>query len=283
MKVVSHSEISTYLECQKKWELQYHYGIKFDNVHFQFGSMGHKALETRIIPDEMLYPELKEAFGISSWKNYFQPIFDEIDKRMADYELLHTELKVENETIKGVIDAVWKHKETGRYLITDYKFSTSDKGQEDVLLDEQMYIYAVLLASQMNILLEQIDIGYINIPKKEMDNPRVLKSGALSKDKAQNVTYDKYVEKIKELGLNIEDYQDFLDEIHGRTLLSIEHQPINIDMAYQIMNNIDLVIRDMQKGYVIEKCSFQCKKCDYIQYCKYGKEIKNEIKQENNL
>lgn len=280
---VSHSEISTYLECQKKWDLQYNKGIKFDNVHFQFGSLGHKTLETRIIPDEMLYPELKDAFGISSWYNYFTPIFKELDDRMSDYELLYQELSVENETIKGVIDAVWRHKTTGRYLITDYKFSTSDKGQEDVLLDEQMYIYAVLLAVKLNIPLEQIDIGYINIPKKEMDNPRVLKNGTLSKDKAQNVTYEKYVEKIKELNLNIADYEDFLSEIHGRTLLTIEHQPINIDMVYRIMNNIDNVICDMKKGYVLEKCSFQCKKCDYIQYCKYGKEIKNEIRKENNL
>lgn len=282
-KLVSHSEISTYLDCQKKWDLQYNKGIKFDNIHFQFGSLGHKTLETRIIPDEMLYPELKEAFNISSWKNYFEPIFKEIDNRMKNYTLLYKELKVENEFIKGVIDAVWRHNETGQYLITDYKFSTSDKGQEDVLLDEQMYIYAVLLAEQLGISLDNIHIGYINIPKKEMDNPRVLKNGALSKDKAQNVTYEKYVEKIKELNLNIADYEDFLSEIHGRTLLTIEHQPINIDMVYRIMNNIDNVIRDMCKGYVLEKCSFQCKKCDYIQYCKYGKEIKNEIKEENSL
>lgn len=275
-KTTSHSEISTYLECQQKWYLQYHKGIKFDNIHLQFGSMGHKALETRVIPDELLYPELKEAFGISSWQNYFTPIFKEIDDYFKDYELLYSELGVENEIIRGVIDCVWKHKTNGRYLITDYKFSNTDKGQEDVLLDEQMYIYAVLLAVKLNIPLEQIDIGYINIPKKEMDNPRVLKSGALSKDKAQNVTYDKYVEKINELGLKIEDYEDFLSEIQGKKLISIQPQPINIDMALRIMNNIDNVVKDMQKGYVLEKCSFQCKKCDYIQYCKYGKEIKNE-------
>lgn len=272
-KAVSHSEISTYLECQKKWDLQYNKGIKFDNVHFQFGSLGHKTIETRLIPDEALYPELKETFGISSWLNYFTPIFKELDERMSDYELLYSELPVENEVLKGVIDAVWQHKETKRYLITDYKFSTSDKGQEDVLLDEQMYIYAVLLAVKLNISLDQIDIGYINIPKKEMDNPRVLKNGTLSKDKAQNVTYEKYVEKIHELGLKIEDYEDFLSEISGRKLLTIEHQPINMDMVYRIMENIDNVIQDMSKGYVLEKCSFQCKRCEYIQYCKYNKQL----------
>lgn len=283
MKTVSHSEISTYLDCQKKWDLQYNKGLRFDNIHTRFGSMGHNVLETRIIPDEILYPELKEEFGISSWCRYFEPIFKEIDAYFKDYELIYTEHRVENEVLKGVIDCVWKHKTTGRYLITDYKFSNTDKGQEDVLLDEQMYIYAVLLALELGISLEQIDIGYINIPKKEMDNPRVLKSGQLSKDKAQNVTYEKYVDTINELGLNMADYEDFLAEIKGRKLISIEPQPINVDMAYRIMENVDNVVRDMQKGYVLEKCSFMCKRCDCIQYCKYNKEIKNEIRKEKSI
>lgn len=283
MKTVSHSEISTYLDCQKKWDLQYNKGLRFDNIHTRFGSMGHNVLETRIIPDEILYPELKEEFGISSWCRYFEPIFKEIDVYFKDYELIYTEHRVENEVLKGVIDCVWKHKTTGRYLITDYKFSNTDKGQEDVLLDEQMYIYAVLLALELGLSLEQIDIGYINIPKKEMDNPRVLKSGQLSKDKAQNVTYEKYVETINELGLNMADYEDFLAEIKGRKLISIEPQPINVDMAYRIMENVDNVVRDMQKGYVLEKCSFMCKRCDCIQYCKYNKEIKNEIRKEKSV
>ena len=60
--MVSHSEITTYLDCQKKWELQYIKGLKVDNIHLQFGSMGHKVLETRVIPDESLYPELKDKF-----------------------------------------------------------------------------------------------------------------------------------------------------------------------------------------------------------------------------
>jgi CRISPR/Cas system-associated exonuclease Cas4 (RecB family) len=139
-----------------------------------------------------------------------------------------------------------------------------------------MYIYAVLFALKEAVSLERIDIGYINIPKKEMDNPRILKSGQLSKDKAQNVTYDKYVETINELNLNIADYEDFLDEIKGRKLVSIQPQPINVDMAFRIMENIDNVVKDMNKGYVLEKCSFMCKKCPYIDYCKYNKPIKKE-------
>ena len=272
MKQISHSEISTYLDCQKKWELQYIKGIKIDNVHFQFGSMAHKVMETRQIPDETLYPELKEAFHISSWSKYFGAILDELDSRMSDYEQIEREYAIETDEIKGVIDAVWKHKQTGRILITDYKFSTSDKGTEDVLLDEQMYIYAVVYATKNNLSLSDIDIGYINIPKTEMNEPRILKNGALSKDKAQNVTVKRVLEKINELGLDVHDYEDFLSEIAGKHLLTIVISPINPDMAIRIMTNIDNVIKDMQKGYVLEKCTFMCKRCEYLQYCKYGKQ-----------
>lgn len=272
-KRVSHSEITTYVDCQKKWELQYAKGLKIDNIHFQFGSMAHKVMETRQIPEEELYLNLKESFGISSWKNYFESIFDELDERMKDYEILYKEYKVENEDMVGVIDVVWKHKDTGKYLITDYKFSNSDKGQVDILLDEQMYIYAVLFASMNGLTLDDVSIGYINIPKTEMNQPRILKTGKLSKDKAQNTTYKKYLAKINELGLNVCDYEDILLELKNKYLLTIEMSTINIDMACRIMENIDNIIKDMSKGYVLEKCSYMCKRCECLEYCKYGKDI----------
>ena len=271
---VSHSEITTYLDCQKKWDLIYNKGLTIDNVHLQFGSMGHKVLETREIPDEMLYPELKEEFGIQSWKNYFTTILNELDEYFKDYEILHKEYRVENEYIKGVIDVVWRHKTTGRILITDYKFSTKNKGLEDILLDEQMYLYAMVYGTNNNLSIDDIDIGYINIPKCEMTKPRVLKNGTLSKDKAQNTTYNLYVESINELGLNISDYEDILSELTNKTMINVAISQMNRDMMRRIAENVDHVIRDMEKGYVLEKCAFQCKYCDFLQYCKYGKEIK---------
>ena len=271
---ISHSEITTYLDCQKKWDLVYNKGLKIDNVHLRFGSMGHEVLETREIPDEMLYPELKEEFGIQSWKNYFTTILNELDEYFKEYEVLHKEYRIENEQIKGVIDAVWRHKTTGRILITDYKFSTKNKGLEDILLDEQMYLYAMVYGLRNNLGIDDIDIGYVNIPKCEMIKPRVLKNGTLSKDKAQNTTYNLYVESINELGLNISDYEDILSELTNKTMINVSISQMNRDMMLRIAQNVDNVIKDMEKGYVLEKCTFQCKYCDFIQYCKYGKEIK---------
>ena len=37
--------------------------------------MAHKVLETREIPDEALYSNLKDAFDIKSWDKYFKNIF----------------------------------------------------------------------------------------------------------------------------------------------------------------------------------------------------------------
>lgn len=273
-KQISHSEITTYLDCQKKWDLVYNKGLKIDNVHLQFGSMGHEVLETREIPDEMLYPELKEEFGIQSWKNYFTTILNELDEYFKDYEVLHKEYRIENEQLKGVIDVVWRHKTTGRILITDYKFSTKNKGLEDILLDEQMYLYAMVYGVQNKLSIDDIDIGYVNVPKCEMVKPRVLKNGTLSKDKAQNTTYNLYVESINELGLNISDYEDILSELTNKTMINVAISQMNRDMMLRIAQNVDNVIRDMEKGYVLEKCTFQCKYCDFLQYCKYGKEIK---------
>lgn len=279
MKKVSHSEISTYLDCQKKWELIYQKGLKIDNIHFQFGSMGHKVLETEVIPDETLYPELKEAFQISSWNNYFVQILNEIHEwsETNHYKPLHKEYHIETDEIVGVIDVVWVNTITNKILITDYKFSNSDKDITDVLLDEQMYIYAVAYAHENKMPLDNIEIGYINISKQELGDPRVLKNGTLSKDKAQSTSYQKYLAKIKELNLNEADYTEVLDELKNKTATHITISSINVDMAYRIMNNLDNTIKDMQKGYVLEKCSYLCKKCEYLEYCKYGRMIKNDI------
>lgn len=271
MKKISHSEITTYLDCQKKWELQYIKKMRISNPHLVFGDIGHKVLCDGKIPDELLYPELKEFFQIKSWKNYFTNILRERDSLIKDYDIVAKEEPVEDDTLKGIIDLILRHKETGRYLLVDYKFSTGVKKYTELLVDEQLYIYAFLYSNKNNIPLENIDIGYMNISKSDLDYPRVLNNGKLSKDKNQNTTFDMYVEKIKELNLKIEDYLDVLDILKDKKQLSLYSSSINLDMLIKILSNIDNVIKDMNKGYVLEKCSYMCSKCDFYPYCKEGK------------
>lgn len=266
---ISHSEIQTFLDCQKKWHLRYHLKLKLDTIHTQFGNMAHSVLETHNIPEESLYPELKEEFGIKSWKDYFTTIINELRRRMADYNLLEQEIMLEHDYLKGKIDAVWRHKITGKYLLTDYKFSATKKDQMDLLIDQQLYVYAVLYSLEKNITLDNIEIGFITIPKTELDKPRVLSNGGLSKDKRQNTTVEAYRQAIKDLGLNEADYQDILDELAGKEIVSLEISSVSPNMIQDIFANIDHVYEEMQKGYYLEKASsFDCRRCDLFDECK---------------
>lgn len=268
MKVISHSEITTYLDCQKKWDLVYNKKIRISSPHLTFGDMGHKVLLTREIPDELLYPELKDCFGIKNWHKYFGVILSEIDELLKDYDVLYREEPVQNEELKGFIDIVLRHKETKRYLLVDYKFSTGTKKFEELFVDEQLYIYAYLFSEKYNISLEDIDIGYLNISKSDIDYPRVLANGKLSKDKNQNTTYELYMEKINELGLNIEDYLDVLEVFKNKKQTSLYSNSLNLDVLVRVLSNVDNVIKDMQKGYILEKCSYQCTRCEFYERCK---------------
>ena len=116
-----------------------------------------------------------------------------------------------------------------------------------------------------------IDVAFISIPKSQLDEPRVLKTGKLSKDKAQNVTHDSYLKKIRELGLDEAEYEDFLIELRSKTLLSINLTSVNFNFLESTMANIDNVIKDMEKGYILEKFNHQCKFCKCKDICKQFK------------
>jgi hypothetical protein len=74
--------------------------------------------------------------------------------------------------------------------------------------------------------------------------------------------------------LNIDDYSDVLDDFKDKKMVDVAIAQMNKDMMTRIAQNVDNVLKDMEKGYILEKCTFQCKYCDFLQYCKYNKEIK---------
>lgn len=263
---ISHSEITTYLDCQKKWKLQYVDNIKLSSPHLEFGEMAHKVLETNTIPDESLYSNLKEYFKIDNWATYFNRVLSELKDFTKDYEVFARELKLENEYLVGVIDLILKRDNT--YIICDYKFSNNIKNEVDLFLDEQLNIYAVLFSQRYNVPLENIKICYINIPKVNVGSPKILSSGKLSKDKNQNTTYDEYLFYIDKLGLNKEDYSDILDILKDKKMIKIYYNTINVERVKNIFGNIDNVIKDMDKGYILEHENYMCKNCPYVSVCK---------------
>lgn len=271
---ISYSEAQTYLECQKKHKLQYIDKIRVDNVHFKFGTMAHKVLETRKIPEEILYNELKEHFNITSWENYFNDIFEELDVFLLDYDILETEWRFEDEFIKGIVDLIIKHKETGKIVIIDYKFTTSSKDTIDLTIDQQQTIYATAYAKHTGTPLTEINVGYVSIPKMQLDTPTVLKSGKLSVNKQQKVKPNTFRAKIVELGLDESDYSEFLLNIENNTFLEIVITSLDITKVELVFNNLLNIVNDMKKGYILEKWdAYDCGRCEMRDYCKLrGKE-----------
>ena len=100
----SNSSLNCFANCMAKYEHNYILHTppcKPLSPHLPFGTMAHEVLEKasrlrdeaedgvvdkdayyNIIPSEVLYPELTQYFGISSWEKYFTPII----KQIAKYE-----------------------------------------------------------------------------------------------------------------------------------------------------------------------------------------------------
>lgn len=116
------------------------------------------------------------------------------------WEILHSEMKVESQLnnilVRGQIDRIDRHRETGRLRILDYKTSDRAERPEDVHLrfapqdardyakvhvggrkkrwvDLQLPLYATLIQSKEE-LQGQIELGYFNMPKALNDTGVVL-------------------------------------------------------------------------------------------------------------
>jgi hypothetical protein len=109
--------------------------------------------------------------------------------------------------LSGAIDLVVRDKKK-RIWIWDHKTTVSAYDARALDIDDQgtgyCYIYWRLTG--------EIPYGFVHngLIKEPPVPPRLLKSGALSQDKAQRTTYDLYVDAIKEHGLDASEYEDIL-------------------------------------------------------------------------
>ena len=259
MRKISYSQISTYLRCQKLWKHIYKDGFKQpSNEHMEFGTLVHNVLESRIIPDEGQYLHLKETFGITSWEIYFGIIFKELDEMFGHLNEFGTELVVETNMFIGIVDKVYKL-DDGDFLLLDYKTTARDKVYEDMKRDKQLYFYAYLFSKVYSVPISRIKIGYINIPKSNVGKPKLLKSGKLSTAKTQNTTYELFYEAIKENNLFPSHYKEYLESLKEFKIVSMVSTYVDVDVVNELLEIIELVMKDMEKGYTLP-----CHNCDCI-------------------
>ena len=258
-----------------------------------------------IIPSDLLYPELQQTFQIHSWQRYFVPII----KRVAEYEkkvqnnfanlnekfVIEREVKLQmtseelaelgykgfDQTFVGIIDFLAVGYENA--IILDYKFSSSKKTQDDFDMNNQLYVYALMVHKKYDIPLHNISVGYIDIPKQMFDQPTLLTNGTLSRAKNQNVLPELY--KAAVIAIHGEDDIKYNCEPGGWYYDCYMSLQLN-DVAYLSMQWLDVeayayITDDVLKcGLLVDKMIrekipfprkhsvYSCKSCEYLNACK---------------
>ena len=322
----SNSSLNCFANCMAKYEHAYIKHTKPCNPpspHLTFGAMAHEVLykagllrdEHRdnvgtddyktIIPSEILYDDLKQAFGITSWQNYFLHVI----KQVRDYEetlltnlldndddvRIEREIKLQltveqlaelgyyglKQPLVGVIDLLLVGKNSA--VIMDYKFSTSKKGQDEFDMNSQLQLYALMVHILYDIPLHNISVGYIDIPKTEFGKPTLLSNGTLSRSKSQNCTQELYEKAV--IAIHGEDhpmynckpgghYYDCWCNLAFNKAAYMTVQYLDLDAYAGITKDvldaakmIDFMVEN-NMSFLKKYDSYSCKGCDYIDSCK---------------
>lgn len=322
----SNSSLNCFANCMAKYENNYilhNVPCKPLSPHLPFGTMAHEVLEKAgrlrdevedgvvdkegyysIIPSEVLYPELKDYFCISSWEKYFVPIIKAVakyEKELKDelidntgYCSIEREVKLQltpeelgkmgykgiEQPLVGVVDLLLLGDNYA--TIIDYKFSTKVKGQDEFDMNSQLQIYALLVHCRYDIPLRNIKIGYIDIPKTEFGQPTLLNNGTLSRAKSQNVSQELYEKAVLAVHgndpyYNCEPGGYYYDAWCNFAL----NKPAYLNTRYLELDTYEGVVKDVLNAAVMidymtanklpflkKYDSYSCKDCEYLTYCK---------------
>ena len=321
------SSLNLFTDCMAKFEhskILHSKPCKPPSPHLSFGVMAHDVLHRAgclrdeaadgvvnpeeyypIIPSDLLYPELQQAFQIHSWQRYFVPII----KRIAEYEdkireqfsnegdlfEIAREIKFQispeelsamgykgfDQPFVGIIDFLALGYNSA--VIIDYKFSSNKKTQDDFDMNNQLYIYAMFVNRRYNIPLHNITVGYIDILKQMFDQPIILTNGTLSRAKNQNVLPELY--KAAVIAIHGEDDPKYNCEPGGWYHDCYMSLQLN-DVAYLSTQYLDeeaykYIVDDVLKcGLLVDKMirekipfprkhdAYSCRNCEFLDSCK---------------
>ena len=323
----SNSSLNCFANCMAKYNFNYILRTPPDkplSPHFAFGTMAHEVLYkagklrdenndgvvdkeqyVQIIPSEVLYNDLKEAFNINNWEKYFVPII----KKTAEYETklckefandygsytIERELKMSmtpeqfkqvtgitiDQSIVGIIDCLIVQ-EGKAAIILDYKFSTKRKTQDDFDMNSQLPLYAFFVHHLYNVPLRNIKYGYVDIPKQMFDTPILLSNGTLSRSKSQNVSQDMYKKSVEAIHGQDEYYNcdegGYYYDCYCNLALN---QVAYLSIQYLDEDTYNGVLKDLfEAAYLVDKIkqenlpylkkydSYSCKSCEYLHSCK---------------
>lgn len=324
----SNSSLNTFAGCMAKYEHIYINHVTPDkppSPHLTFGTMAHDVLHKAgllrdevadgvvdpqkyysIIPSELLYPELKTAFQIKSWENYFKTVIKEtakieenlvrdlLEEHPDEPITIEREIKMQmtveqleaigingiKQPLVGIIDLLIMTPQ--RAIILDYKFSANRKGQDDFDMNSQLPLYAFFVHCLYDVPLHNIQYGYIDIPKQDFGVPMILSNGTLSRAKDQNVSQELYEKAV--IAIHGDDpkynckpgghYYDCWCNLAFNKPAYLSLQYLDHDVYRNVLDDlinaavtIDF-FKERKMPFLRKYDAYSCKGCDYLKSCK---------------
>lgn len=264
-------------------------------------SLQHALIDFDAAYQESL-PKLEEGFGLT-WESAAQEFLDayqlgrEMLTNYAEYEPMSgaewTVTSLEDRVavpiksangrsalkgspkLKGRMDMVVTTPEG--LVIVDHKTASGPGSvasgrilEQDDQLTGYAYIFWRLTGDLPRYLVYDV------LLKKPIKEPRVNKDGKLSVDKAQGTSYNKYLAKINEMGLNPAHYEEmlqfllqqgwkpwFIREGTSRNMEQILNYQYNLYLQYAEMRE---VAKDSRKAYPSPSL-LKCQRCQFQSVC----------------
>jgi hypothetical protein len=295
-------DVENYLQCRFRWLMEsvYHMVPKAGNKHLIL----HKAVRRGL--DAYYREEDAVAAATAAWDQEIARIRARLDgpipEELEDYRSLAISMvenyptwAAENDNfevteVSPLLDVsllgkgrrwitlslrpdllVQRH--DGTFWLVIHKTRTSMPTRDQLVMEDCILtLLTALRQPGVSTAVAQTQGVMANVLRKaEIRSPRVLKSGALSKDKSQNTTPALYRAALRELGLPEDEYADILEALDPNKFNAREEfraAPTLTDW-YQtfLAAAIDDMLRAPQEASSWKADSTTCSYCPYLDVC----------------
>ncbi len=174
--------------------------------------------------------------------------------------------------VQGRLDGLFKNLDDGSLWAWDHKTTGQMPNNFDhLLLDTQAGTYYWATRRMLGMDVSGVVFNFLlkDYPKP----PAILKSGKVSKNKAQRTTKYLIREAIAELGLNPFEYQDFLNTFEEPSFFHREPVTKTSDELDQIQNDLVMEFMDMYNARIYTHPNmFNCRGCKFKKPCQIRQE-----------
>ena len=149
-------------------------------------------------------------------------------------------------------------------------------------MNSQLPLYAFFVHHKYDIPLHNIKYGYIDIPKKSLESPVVLKNGTLSRSKDQNVTQELYEKAV--IAVHGDDdyyncktggyYYDAWCNMALNKPAYLSYQYLDMDVYANVVSDVLCTAQTIELfkennfKFLRKYDAYTCKGCEYLEACK---------------